>query len=211
VVNNDRDIIAEIDEAIQHGPDAATWNAQPTSDADPWVKWDAVPGKMTALLLAMEGLEAVEISRDNPGEDIAKFVGDPLFGRMRHIGGVDFWVGNNSERTSTVNEGATKFLGDLLSDVVSGDYAASDVVRAHVQQLLASPQGAPVIHGPCLLTGVDEVGTHPGPLDESFRAWLRKTLYQVAQRRFEREIVRAALAQLGIPEDMIDRVTIVRL
>lgn len=113
---------------------------------------------MYAVLLGFEQIQTVEIGRKNPGNDISRLVGDPLFDCMRHITGVDFWVGDSSLLTRPLNQLATWFFDTLLQDVRSGDYATSDSDRAHVSSLLDHSDWMPVIHGPSLITGVNDIG-----------------------------------------------------
>jgi hypothetical protein len=132
----------------------------------------------------------------------------PFFNRIRHLDTTTFWVGDNSEANAPLNQPATRFLHELLSDVQDGGYVASDAERQHVRQLLAHRDGVPVIHGPCLITGANADG-EPGPLSENFQDWFTALLKKAAQLRGE--IGLAIANALGIPADMINRIVIVGL
>jgi hypothetical protein len=206
MVNDDpADIIRQIDEAIQPGPDAATWTPQAGPEGSGWACSD--PGTMLAVLLGTDGTEVVEIDRHEPGDDIAKLVGDPLVDRMSHLTGLDFWVGDSSQGNCSFNQCASAFLLKLLRDAVSGDYAVNDDDRDHIKKLLDSKQWAPVVHGPCLITGVDQ--SRPGPLPETFRRWFDKLVSAVSER--QAELVRTVLDQLGISADRVEEITIFTL
>lgn len=200
------DIVDQIDALAEPGDDAATVTATGGHEIPEWNK--PSPGNMTAVLLDMSRAAVVEISQADPGQDLARLVGDPFFNRIRHLATTTFWVGDNSEANAPLNQPATRFLHELLSDVQDGAYVASDTERQHVRQLLAHRDGVPVIHGPCLITGADTAG-EPGPLSENFQNWFTALLKKAAQLRDE--IGQAIADTLGIPADMLDRITIIGL
>ncbi|GGM73633.1 hypothetical protein GCM10012275_50460 [Longimycelium tulufanense] len=193
------------EESTESGPDAATWTPNPDEDPDE----SDNPDTMLAISLGMDHVEVIEIDRHNPGPDVDRLVGDPLRERMHHLRGVDFWVGENSLTTSTLNVCASLFMEQLLRDVASGDYAASDRERAHVRGLLKCPEGPPVISGPCVVTGVDESGSGLGPFDESFRYWFGNFLAKAGQLQEQR--ILALLTELGIPPEQIGQIAIIEL
>ncbi|GLZ28104.1 hypothetical protein Lesp02_02940 [Lentzea sp. NBRC 105346] len=194
--NNEADIIDQIDEVTEPGPDAATWTSEPEAGDAGWMEPE--PGKMHALMLWQDGAEIVEINCDDPSSDITELVGDPVAERMPLLTGLTAWVGDNS-LTGPPNPGATGFLDELLRDAISGDYAVSDADRDRVTELLAHPDKAPIVHGPCLVTGTDDSGDRAGPLNDAFRHWFARYIQTgVQQRAEEAERVRQALAGLGL-------------
>ncbi|MFJ8815248.1 hypothetical protein [Amycolatopsis thermoflava] len=168
---------------------------------------------MQALLLGTEAAQLLEISRNHPGRDIARLVGDPLIDRMSHLTGLDIWVGDNSLATHPVNDGASRFLAALLQAVLVGDYTASEHDRAHVARLVRNPGWAPVIAGPALVTGVDDNGD-TCPLPEAFTSWLHRMFRQAsdAQQAAVNEVLGQlpqVLRQLGLsPERELGGITI---
>lgn len=200
------DIADQIDALAEPGDDDATLTANGGHEIPEWNK--PSPGSMTAVLLDMSRAAVVEISQADPGKDLARLVGDPFFNRIRHLDTTTFWVGDNSVANAPLNQLATRFLHELLSDVQDGAYVASDAERQHVRQLLAHRDGVPVIHGPCLITGADANG-EPGPLSENFQHWFTALLEKAAQ--LSDEIGLAIVDVLGIPADMIDRIVILGL
>jgi hypothetical protein len=209
--NGDTDIIDQIDNALTD--DAASWTATGAHETPQWNR--PAPGAMTAVLLGVTSAHPIEISRTNPGEDRSRLVGDPFVDRVRHLDAVGLWVGGNSVATAPVNTNATRFLHHLLSDVRDGDYIASDHEREHVRQVLADPDAAPVIHGPCLVTGVDAEG-EPGELDANFQHWFTQVLAIVAEiaerhHAIAHDIGHAVAQALGIPPDRIGQVVVIGL
>lgn len=201
------DIIDQIDALTT---DAARWTATAENGTPGWNT--PAEGTMAAVLLTMAGAQIVEISRTEPDADLSGLIGDPLFDCIHHLYGVDIWVGGNSVNTAPVNTGATQFLHRLLRAVRDGDYVASDREREHVRRLLDDPSGAPVIHGPALITGVDSAG-EPTELDENFQAWFTKVVEQIdGIRHMVAHVVGHAVAEfLGIPADQIGQVVVVGL
>lgn len=197
--DSNADIIDQIDALTQ---DAATWTAD-ENDAPQWNK--PSDGAMTAVLFGMTGAQILEISSTDPIDDLTRLVGDPFFDRIRHLYGVQLWVGGNSVNTQPINIGATRFLHHLLSDVRDGDYIASDREREHARTLLEDPAGVPVIHGPLLITGVGADDDLPGELDENFQAWFTKVLDRIrdAVSHVVAHAVGHAAEALGIPVDQI--------
>ncbi|MCK2240051.1 MULTISPECIES: hypothetical protein [unclassified Crossiella] len=166
------DIIRQIDALTGPGPDAATWNSTDTHQAslpDP-----PSPETMIAILLGMDHIEIVAINQARPEEDAARLLEDPIIECTRLLAGVGIWFGNDSTRAHLPNSGANETLNLLLQDVAAGDYAVSDTDRERILALLAHPEHIPVIHGPCLVTGIDSNG-QPAPLGETFQHWFGTT------------------------------------
>ena len=199
--NGGPNIIDQIDDALTD--DAATWTATGAHEVP---KWNTpAPGAMRAILLEQTGVSIVDVSRTDPAEDLSRLVGDPFFNSYRHLYDVGFWVGGNSANKAPVNPGATQFVHHLLRDVEAGDYIASDHEREHVRGLLASPDGAPAIHGPCLITGLDAAG-EPSELDENFQHWFTAMLDEITAMVAEIAAIKSAIGHavadaLGIPAD----------
>lgn len=190
MVQQHSNVIDRIDELT--GPDAATWTATPQATS----QWDASdPNTMKAILLRHDGPEIVEIRRDQPFEDIAGLVGDPIPERVQYLPDVLFWVGDNSQQTSGFNQGASDVLGLLIDDAASGDYATSDRGRDHAQKLIDDPSFAPVIHGPALITGVVD-GSEPGPLSEALTHWFGNLVDQMVHNALETLV--AAINEAGL-------------
>lgn len=203
---SDPDIVDQTDAFAESSDDATTSTATGGHEIPEWNK--PSPGNMTAVLLDMSRAAVVEISQADPGQDLARLVGDPFFNRIRHLDTTTFWVGDNSGANAPLNQPATRFLHELLSDVRDGAFVASDAERQHVRQLLAHRDGVPVIHGPCLITGADADG-EPGPLSENFQDWFAALLKKAA--RVRDEIGLAIADVLGVPADMLDRIVILGL
>jgi len=186
--------------------DAADW----TATGEHTRSWWATPtaGSMTAVELNMTGLGLVDISDTDADRDIARRVGDPGVDRISHLYRVRFWVGGNSVVTSPVNTGATRFLHRLLTDVRDGHYVAGDAEREHARALLDAPGDLPVIHGPCLVTGVADGGA-VAPLDENFHDWFTNLLNRLAQVRHA--LVSAIAHEIGIPPEQLGHVVLVAL
>ncbi|WP_447002380.1 hypothetical protein ACRAKI_21905 [Saccharothrix isguenensis] len=103
-------------------------------------------------------------------------VGDPFADRIHVVRGLDFWVGDRSRENHPPNRIADILLDDLLADIASGNYTATDDDRAFVQRLLTA--GGPLISGPCLLLGRDETTNTSTGLPETFLDWLQRTAVQ---------------------------------
>lgn len=197
------DIIDRIDALTD---DAASWS--PTgAHSQPWWVTPA-SGAMTAVELSMFSSGPIDISQNNPGLDIARHVGDPGVNRINHLRKVALWVGDNSVAGSPVNAGATRFLHHLLADVRDGRYIASDQERDHARALLDIPDDLPVIHGPCLVTGVGEDGA-AAPLDENFQTWFSALLDELAE--LSKSLVAVVAREIGIPLEQIGHVTFARI
>ncbi|HET6285696.1 MAG TPA: hypothetical protein VFG15_02960 [Amycolatopsis sp.] len=199
--HTDRDIITAIDDLTN---DAATWSAAPDDHMPSWAKADG--GRMIAVELGITGPAFPQLSASDPAPDIAKLIGDPGVRSYRHLSGMQFWIGRNSVSALPVNEGATKLLRYLLAAVRDGHYIASDADRDNARALLGAAGGGPVIHGPCLVTGVADDGG-AAPLDENFRDWFTEVLETVAEQH-ALFIAEAIARQLGA--EAVD-VTFVRL
>ncbi|MFC6094360.1 hypothetical protein [Saccharothrix lopnurensis] len=105
-----------------------------------------------------------------------RLVGDPFADRVHVVRGLDFWIGDRSLENHPPNPTINVVLDDLLDDIASGNYPATDNDRAFARRLLAADR--PRISGPCLLLGRDEVtGTSTG-LPETFLNWLHRTTVQ---------------------------------
>jgi hypothetical protein len=155
--NTERDIINAIDEAIEPGPDAMHWTSAPDEPS-------SAGGSFGAILIRDQ---AEEVSlRPNVNSPLRELVGDPHVDHFEPVTGLDFWFGDESRFTSGPNLIATRLMRAVIKAVVTGDYAASDDDREHARELLSTPL---VIHGPCLITGVD--GAEPGPLPDAFLSW----------------------------------------
>lgn len=158
------DLIDKIDALIGHG---AGWTA---TGADHPLRSAPDSGSITAISLA-DDPGPVKISETDPRRDIKRLVGQPSLDALRHLRHVQLWVGDNSRVTHPVNEGATRFLHDLLVAIRDGHYAASAVERDHARVLLDHPANMPIVHGPCVITGVAPDG-EPGPLDNALQDWI---------------------------------------
>ncbi|ALG06326.1 hypothetical protein AOZ06_04765 [Kibdelosporangium phytohabitans] len=131
-------------------------------------------------------------------------VGDPRIDCLREITGTDIWVGDDSVFSHPRNQLATLFYTMLLKDITTGDYAASDDDRNHIRELLAHKDFVPVIHGPCLVIGVNHHGD-TAPLSENFRHWFEKFLNRVSTER--NPVIRRALAAAtGVPPALVDNI-----
>jgi hypothetical protein len=205
--HNGQDIIEQIDSLTEPGRDAATWTRTGAHETQEWNT--PSPGNMIAILLDTVGLTPIEISLTDPVQDIARLVGDPIPTRIRHLSGVDFWIGDNSQNTAPINDGATAFLHALLEDVRDGAYVASDTDRDHVRRVLSTPGAAPAVHGPCLITGVANDRDRPAPLSDNFQDWYSAGLDRVAGLRAE--IAAVVADELGIPVEQIERVVVLHL
>lgn len=197
------DIVDRIDALTE---DAASWSAT----GEHTRSWWAAPadGAMTAVELGMTGAGRVDISATDPGSDITRLVGGPGLDRINYLRRVQFWVGGDSAATSPVNTGATAFLHRLLADVRDGRCVAADAERDHVRTLLDTPDQLPVIHGPCLVTGVGDDGG-AAPLDENFQDWFTTLLDNIAQQHHA--LAAAVVDRLGLPPELVDRVVVIHL
>jgi hypothetical protein len=204
--HNGQDIIDQIDSLTEPGRDAATWTRTGAHETHEWNT--PSPGNMTAILLDTVGSTPIEISLADPVEDIARLVGDPIPTRIRHLSGVDFWIGDNSQNTAPINNGATVFLHDLLTDVQDGTFVASDIDRDHVRRVLSTPDAAPAVHGRCLITGVANDGDWPAPLSDNFKDWYSAGLDRCTGLQAE---IAAVTHALGIPVEQIAQVVVMRL
>lgn len=153
----------EIDHLV--GPDAMRW----APDRD-----EAMP----ALLLGMDQAYLIQISQRDPMAAITARVGDPVATRLWQTSRLGFWVGDNSQSSSGRNDWATAVFHALLRAIAAGDYAVSDRERDRVRRLLATPSHQPVLHGPCLITGM--TGDQPTALPDGFLRWLRHSLNEAA-------------------------------
>ena len=124
-----------------------------------WTPW-------TVLLLGPEQGKPLELNPGDPLATIRTQIGGAV-NRVRHLHGMDFWVGDDSVASSSVNEGATNLLSMLLSAAASGDIPVSTQERAHAQRMLTCE---PVLHGTCLVTGVD-AHSNPIGLPDLFWNW----------------------------------------
>ncbi|GAA2678981.1 MULTISPECIES: hypothetical protein [Actinosynnema] len=196
------DIIDRIDALTD---DAASWSATGEHTQSRWAT--PAPGAMTAVELAMNGVRPADISLTDPASDIVRLVGDPGVDRIVPLRRMQLWVGKDSA-TGPVNTGATTFLHRLLAAVRDGRYVAGDAERDHVRALLDTPDRLPVIHGPCLITGVGTEGS-PASLDENFTSWFTGVLDGVAQLR--QALAIAVVQELGIPSEAIDHIVVIPL
>ncbi|MGM1063105.1 hypothetical protein [Saccharothrix sp. Mg75] len=103
-------------------------------------------------------------------------VGDPFADRVHVVRGIDFWIGDRSLENHPPNPTVNTLLDDLLTDIASDAYTATNRDQALARRLLTA--GRPRISGPCLLLGRDETtGTSTG-LPETFLDWLQSTAIQ---------------------------------
>ncbi|RAS59478.1 hypothetical protein C8D87_11490 [Lentzea atacamensis] len=179
--------------------DAASWSADGQHTVPRWAT--AAPGAMVAIALDMFGARPVEISATNPARDIARHVGDQFCSLIPALRKVQFLVEMRDQTSESVNPGATVLLHQLLADVRDGHYIASDGERGYVRAVL-DLDTAPVIHGPCLITGLGDDGA-PAPLDDNFQAWFSGLLAEIAQRRAQLATAIVAAAA-GIALEDID-------
>ncbi|MFC5054280.1 hypothetical protein [Saccharothrix xinjiangensis] len=103
-------------------------------------------------------------------------VGDPFADRVHVVRGIDFWIGDRSLDNHPPNLTVNILLDELLYDIASGAYTATDHDRAFVRRLLAA--GRLRISGPCLLLGRDETKDTSTRLPETFLDWLQRTAVQ---------------------------------
>ncbi|MDT7789859.1 MAG: hypothetical protein QOF58_8278 [Pseudonocardiales bacterium] len=186
--------------------DAATWSTGGDHTSPRWAT--ASPGSMAAIALDMISARPAEISETNPARDIARHVGDPFCPLFTALRKVQFHVGVRSSVRQPLNTLATKLLYLLLLDIRDGRYIASDAERDYARSVLEL-DAAPVIHGPCLITGATE-DSAPAPLDDNFQSWLSALLEEIAQHRAKR--VAALAAAIGIAlEGIGDTVVLVQL
>ncbi|WP_344041572.1 ATP-binding protein [Saccharothrix xinjiangensis] len=197
------DIIDRIDDLTA---DTASWTASGEHTLPSWAV--SAEGATTAIELGMDGVGRVDISLTDPDGDIARLVGDPHVDRITHLRRVQMWIGGDSVATSPVNTGATRFLRRLFTDVRDGHYVATDEEHDHVRALLDKPDSIPVVHGPCLVTGVGPDGG-AAALDENFHDWFTNLLDDIAHRR--QALVAAVVNALGIPPELIDHVVLIPL
>jgi hypothetical protein len=152
---------------------------------------------MTAIYIGMTEIDTPIIRRAEPHTDISKLVGDPFTNLIRHLRDVGFWVGDNSDATSGFNAAATAFLERLLRDVTEGVYAASDQDRDYARTVL-DRSNALAIHGPCLITGIDDTG-QPAAHGETFQHWFENIGAEAAYIAQVREVVE----QLGLSDGVV--------
>ena len=191
------DIVDQIDHLTD---DAATWSKSGADDLSQWN--DLPPGVMAAILLDVTRGGKIKISRADPVPDLVRLVGDPLIDRITPLDAVQVWVGKNSVAAAPANQGATRFLHDLLSDVRDGHYLASDTERETVRTLLDGPDGPLTIHGSCVITGATDIG-EPGPLGENFHTWYTATVNEINDQHAMIRAARAVAAALGLPVEGI--------
>jgi hypothetical protein len=158
------------------------------------------PSPLSVLLCTMELGEPLELDPQHPLTTIKAHVGEGGVDRIRHLDGIDFWVGGTSAHTSPINDGATALFTALLCAAAAGDFSVSDRERAHAHRLLGTPENTPIVHGPCVVTGADLEG-NPTGLPGAFWAWFTATL---AADRAQAAVDRVAeiLADLGIDADV---------
>ena len=204
---NDNDYPEPTESSDSFTEDAASWNASGSHAVPPW--GTPAAGHMTSIYLPLinagtPDLSTVEISAAKPFHDIARLVRDPSVNQIQHLRTVQFWIGDNSLAAQPVNLSATRFLYQMLMDVRDGRYIASDRERGHAGSLLATPDDLPVIHGPCLVTGIG-ANHGPGELDENFQSWLT-TLHDEITRT--RALIAAIATATGLAPDQIDLIVI---
>jgi hypothetical protein len=194
--DNERDIIDQIDEVTEPGPDAMHWAPE---------HGDESPNTFTAVLLGMDSGGLVTLDPATADETVAELVGDPYLDHLEPISGVDFWVPDNGMATSRPNIVATHVFGNLVRDVADGDYATGDNDREHARALLAR---VPVLFGPCLVTGVNSAGDGPGPLTDAFWSWFDRYAGKVLDAVTGRHIA-AVLRRHGIPPEAVGQIVII--
>uniref|UniRef100_UPI003F49574D hypothetical protein n=1 Tax=Amycolatopsis sp. CA-096443 TaxID=3239919 RepID=UPI003F49574D len=146
--------------------------------APPW----AEPGLGSMIAIELGTTEAgpdriVDVDVDAVAAIVGRIAvpfGDPSVSPMPALFRVAFWVGGNSQYNWAVSEnaGATNFLHHLFAAVRDGDYPAEDRERDFARSQL-DRSDRPVIHGPCLVTGLALDHETPEPLGEAFAAWYR--------------------------------------
>lgn len=186
MLESNSDLVGRIDELTS--PDAMR-SAPPA---------DSGAKGVTALLLGMDDPTIIQLDRDDITGSLAHHVGDPMIDRIGYLGIVDFWVGDNSLFTSSFNEGASFVLDAALRAASSGDLAVPDRVHDHVRNLIADPSWQPVIHGPCVVTGVD--GPDTVAIPDSFEHWFRRLATDMRIQHVMERVTRA-LADIGIEAD----------
>jgi len=152
------------------GPDAATYTA--TDKAAPSLGLLVLPTGIQWLSLPHNEHDLTGLTVD--------LVGDPDIDRVTATRELDFWVGDSSLEHSDLNPVATKILTDLLTDITTGDYAASDTNRYHARRLL---DGGQMIMGPCLVLGADDdtTGASRG-VPQSLLDWIDRKAQQLTER-----------------------------
>jgi hypothetical protein len=198
--NSQNDIINRIAEL---SADAATWTANEEDHRPSWAKTS--PGALATVAITMDRAKPLEISEADPAGDIAHHLGASEvteIGGLRHVG---IWVGADSATTDKRNNHATQCLHELFTTVRDGDYIASDKERDQVRGLFATDT-LPVIHGPCLITGLDRDGG-VAPLDDNFHAWFAALLTDM--RPSPQAVIERVLGALGIPPEEIGDVVVV--
>lgn len=187
----EQDIVEQIDTLTD---DAASWSAH-GERSQPW--WATPePGSMTAITLDMTRVRPAQISESNPVRDIARHVGGPFCPLSTALRKVQFHVGVSSSVRDPVNTHATNLLHLLLVDIRDGRYIASDAERDYARRVLERG-AAPVIHGPCLITGSGTDGA-PARLDDNFQSWLDALLEEIAERHVQRAtVIGVALEGIG--------------
>lgn len=155
------DVLNDIDQALQ----SDGMRSVPDSDAsDP-------PPRPLILRMGLDRAELIELNNDDRAGHVAELVGDPAVDRVC-FGLFDAWVGDNSEASGQHNPGNVLMIKPLLRDIADGEVAASDVVRDHARELLATDQ-VPQLYGPVVLTGPLEADLPTG-LSETMLTWLER-------------------------------------
>ena len=150
--------------------DAASWSAVGNESA---AKWTVAPGgSMIALELSEDGVAPWAFSSTDAKAEILEHLGNRVV-LIIPLLRVQFWFGENADKTSPFNATATWMLWRLLGDVCDGRYIASDVERVQARGVRSQTEQVPIIRGLCLVTGVGEDGG-PAPLDENFESWFRE-------------------------------------
>lgn len=197
--NQPDDIIDAIAEVIDLGPDAATWRPEPAvAPSD---------DRFSAVFLGTHQGEVFVTNREQVSDRIRQLVGDPFIGHVELVTGVDFWFGDDGMVTSGLNVVASHAIGALLRAVADGDYATSDDDREHARALLADPGAAPLLFGPCVVTGVNRAGTDPGPLGDTFWTWFMRYFEQFDIARVMQRLTEARSGRT-IPIEAIHRIVI---
>jgi len=180
---DDPDIVDRIDEPTEPGPDAATWTPDNTPAQPQWTQ--PSPGSMVALLITRRGPTVVQLARDDPREQMSRLLDDTRIKPLTHLSGVGFWVGCSAHSPKDPNYSASVLLADVLDDAVNGDYVIADKDRDRILDTLDDPAEPPLIHEPCLLTGIDADGT-PAALPDALARWIER-----AMQRHQAEIAEA--------------------
>lgn len=149
---------------------------------------------ITALLLAADGPRLVELESNDLSESVQRLVGDPMIDCLRPASDLELWVGDNSLATSARNVGASWVYEQVIRAIARGDLPGTSADRTHASYLIESSNWKPVIHGPCLVTGLD--GPAIAELPRGFLTWFNRLASAVIADELAQRL-QEATAELG--------------